>query len=157
MYHSIFRLGERLFIAFLCIWMCANRTIAENWCAVLSCDFLFFIIETLVETKVDFVTLLLSHCSSSLLFFFCSFCLGAWDFKTWLKISLVLGQRCFFQVRSIAKSYSQILSVLGLIIGSFAFPLDWPVFWKEPPIPQIVCYAVASAAGAILDLAKRAF
>jgi hypothetical protein len=90
--------------------------------------------------------------SSTLILFFMVIILSAFSMANWILPVLVLGSSSLAPVAVQGWTYEAIISLGGFVAGSVPFPLDWPVAWKEPPIPHIFLFVIGSLIGGVIDL-----
>ena len=62
------------------------------------------------------------------------FILGATEIKKWIVPSFALSFSSVVPLFFIEAELYSIISIIGFISGSFTFPLDWPICWKQTPI-----------------------
>ena len=79
------------------------------------------------------------------------FILGGFYLKIWIIPSISFSITILIPLLFNGINYYVIFGILGFLIGSFSFPLDWPVFWKESPFSQVILYPFLSLIGGILD------
>ena len=99
----------------------------------------------------DFTSILASYLASFICIFSMCFIVGAYNLKIWIEPSLILSVCVFPSLIKGHFSYYAKLSCFGFASGAFAFPLDWPVTWKKPPIFNIFLMTIFGLIGIIID------
>ena len=100
---------------------------------------------------IHFTSIFASYLASFICIFSMCFIVGAYDLKIWIEPSLILSFCVFPSLIKGHFSYYAKLSCFGFASGAFAFPLDWPVTWKKPPIFNIFLMTIFGLIGIIID------
>ena len=102
-------------------------------------------------TFVEFTSHISALFASFLFILSMCFIIGAYHITTWFEPSFILSLSVFPSILKGQISHYSKFSVFGFILGSFAFPLDWPVTWKNPPISNIFLMTIFGFIGLIFD------
>ena len=100
---------------------------------------------------IEFTSIFVSFITSFICIFSMCFITGAHYILKWIEPSLILSFAVFPSLIKGRFSYYAKLSSFGFAAGAFAFPLDWPVTWKKPPIFNVFLMTIFGSIGFIID------
>lgn len=89
--------------------------------------------------------------SSIIVFISMAYILGAFSCTNWILTGLIIAPGTLAPVAVDGWTFTSTLGLVGFALGAVPFPLDWPICWKEPPIPHIFLHSILTMVGAILD------
>ena len=92
--------------------------------------------------------------ASSIYIFTMIFIVGGTDMKKWIEPAICLSLSIVPSLMKGKINYHTLLSLIGFAAGAYAFPLDWPVTWKEPPILNIFLMFIGGIIGSLVDFIK---
>lgn len=90
--------------------------------------------------------------SSILVFISMSYILGAFSQTNWVFTGLIIAPTSLAPVAVTGWTFASALGLAGFALGAVPFPLDWPICWKEPPIPHVFLHSLLSLIGSVVDL-----
>lgn len=116
---------------------------------ILRFPFIFFRFQ---EKKINFLQFFSIIISSIITVFIFAMLFGGFSLKKWLLFSTFIGPVTLSPIYLDGWNYNIYLSLIGLLLGSIPFPLDWPVYWKHPPIPHLILLTLFSFIGSLIDM-----